>query len=61
MNKFLEYCNKQNILPIRQDISNMKEHLKKRENLYRQLGIPLIAFKDAKILEVGGGSGYIIH
>lgn len=33
MNKFLEYYNKQNILPIRQDISNIKEHLKK-EKIY---------------------------
>ncbi len=58
MNKFLNYYKEQNILPIKQNISNMENHLRKRENLYRQLGIPAIAFKDKNILEVGAGSGY---
>lgn len=58
MNHFLEYYRKHNISPVKQDISNLVIHLRKRENLYRQLGIPAISFKDKEILEIGAGSGY---
>lgn len=40
------------------DINKYEEYVKKRKNLYRQLGIPLLAIKDADILEIGPGAGH---
>lgn len=57
-NKFIEYYGEHNISPVKQDLSNIKAHYAKREKLYRQLGMPPIAFEGKKILEVGPGSGY---
>ena len=36
----------------------MERHYERRRKLYRQCGIPVIAFRNAEILEVGPGSGY---
>lgn len=57
-NKFIEYYGNHEISPVKQDLSDLKAHCAKREKLYRQLGIPGIAFEGKKILEVGPGSGY---
>lgn len=40
------------------DIDGYGEYIQKRKNLYRQLGIPILAIKDADILEVGPGVGH---
>lgn len=58
MNDYLKYYGEHNISPVSQDISDIESHFRKREKLYRQLGIPTMAFKDKEILEVGPGSGY---
>lgn len=57
-NEFLEYYGQHNISPVKQDISNLKVHYERRRKLYRQCGIPVIAFRNAEILEIGPGGGY---
>lgn len=57
-NDFLNFYGKHCISPVRQDLSNKEIHYRRREKLYRQLGMPVILFKDAEMLEVGPGSGY---
>lgn len=57
-NDFLEYYGKHNISPVKQDVSDIKTHFERRKKLYRQCGIPTIAFRNAEILEVGPGGGY---
>lgn len=59
-NEFLEYYGQHNISPVKQDISNLKVHYERRRKLYRQCGIPVIAFRNAEILEIGPG-GVTIH
>ncbi len=43
---------------MHQDISNIELHYRRRQKLYRQCGIPTVAFKNAQMLEVGPGGGY---
>lgn len=57
-NNYLEFYGKYDISPVKQDISDFDLHLNRRKKLYRQLGVPLLAFQDANILEVGSGGGY---
>lgn len=57
-NALLNFYIESNISPVRQNISNLGIHFKRREKLYRQLGIPIQLFSNSKILEVGPGSGY---
>lgn len=57
-NDYLEYYGKHHISPVKQDIKNLERHYERRRKLYRQCGIPVIAFRNAEILEVGPGSGY---
>ncbi|MFP3153776.1 class I SAM-dependent methyltransferase [Lachnospiraceae bacterium ZAX-1] len=57
-NVYLKYYKQHHISPVAQDISDIGLHYRKREKLYRQLGLPAIAFQNATILEVGPGSGY---
>lgn len=57
-NDFLEYYGRHNISPVKQDISDMETHYERRKKLYRQCGIPVMAFKNAELLEVGPGGGY---
>jgi len=57
-NPFIDFYGKHKISPVRQDISDFKKHLKRREKLYRTLGIPIIAFSNNDVLEVGPGGGY---
>lgn len=57
-NEFLEYYEKHQISPVKQDIDDLEIHYERRKKLYRQCGIPTIAFRNASILEVGPGGGY---
>ena len=57
MNDFIEYYKTHNIVPSEQK-EDYEVHFEKRRKLYRQLGIPLIAFRNADILDVGSGDGY---
>lgn len=58
MGEMLDYYKKREISPVKQNIDNISLHYKRREKLYRQLGIPTIAFENKSVLEVGPGSGY---
>lgn len=57
-NPFVSFYSKYKISPVHQDISTLKNHLKRREKLYRLLGLPPVTFSNRKILEVGPGGGY---
>ena len=57
-NDFIDYYGEHHISPVKQDISDIDLHYERRRKLYRQCGIPLIAFRNAEMLEVGPGGGY---
>jgi SAM-dependent methyltransferase len=57
-NPFIDFYGKYNISPVHQDLSNLKLHFSRRENLYRTLGIPAMTFGGKRLLEVGPGGGY---
>jgi len=58
MNEYVKFYEKNKISPVRQDISDFKKHIKRREMLYRQLGLLRSSFENKKILEVGPAGGY---
>ena len=57
-NDFLNFYGEHHISPVKQDVDDFAVHLKRRQKLYRQCGIPVMTFRRASILEVGPGSGY---
>lgn len=57
-NDMLSFYGEHKISPVHQDVENLSIHYERRRKLYRQCGIPLQAFRNAEILEVGPGSGY---
>lgn len=57
-NIFLKYYEANGISPVRQDVSDFARHVNRRAALYRQIGLPPLAFHDAEVLEVGPGGGY---
>ena len=58
MNEYVDFYEKNKISPVRQNIDDFSLHVKRRENLYRQLGLLKSNFEGKKILEVGPGGGY---
>ncbi len=58
MNEYLKFYEKYKISPVVQNIENFKEHIKRRNNLYRQLSVTPLAFENKDILEIGPGGGY---
>jgi 2-polyprenyl-3-methyl-5-hydroxy-6-metoxy-1,4-benzoquinol methylase len=54
---FLDFYEKHQIIPVRQDKSDMVRHFNRRGNLYKQIGIPPVLLKDKSIIEFGPGSG----
>lgn len=57
-NDFLEYYGERSISPVRQNIEDIGVHYERRKKLYRQCGLPMLAFRNAEMLEVGPGGGY---
>ncbi len=61
----LEFYRKYQIAPVCYDLKDMQAHLERRSSLYLKLGVPPIAFRSAKVLEVAAGLGqnslYIAH
>tara|TARA_B100000315_G_C14526919_1_gene564279 strand:+ start:151 stop:1224 length:1074 start_codon:yes stop_codon:yes gene_type:complete len=55
---FVDFYNKHDISPVRQDISDLDKHFQRRESLYRSLGIVPSFLKGKKIIEFGPGSGH---
>jgi SAM-dependent methyltransferase len=54
----LEFYQKHNVSPVRQDISDLQAHFQRRRSLYFHLGIMSNCIRGRKILEVGPGSGH---
>lgn len=57
-NDQLDYYKKYNISPENQNIEDLSVHYMRRKKLYRQCGIPEIAFRNAEMLEVGPAGGH---
>jgi SAM-dependent methyltransferase len=55
---FVDYYTSKGIIPTRQDISNLDAHFRRRETLYRHLGIPKRLLYGASVIEFGPGSGH---
>lgn len=58
MNKFIEFYTQHGISPVRQDLSNLENHIMRRKSLYRVLGITDTTFRNSDVLEIGPGGGY---
>ncbi len=54
---YLDFYEKHQIIPVRQDKSDMAAHFNRRGNLYKRLGIPPALLKDKSVIEFGPGSG----
>ena len=54
----LEFYLQNHITTEHIDVAHWNDYLRKRKNLYRQLGIPMLAIKGSEILEVGPGAGH---
>lgn len=57
-NPMVDFYEMHNISPVHQNISDIRTHFIRRENLYRTLGLPPVVFSNKSVLEVGPGSGY---
>lgn len=59
MNKkaYLDFYEKHQIIPVRQDKSDMAKHFNRRGNLFKQIGIPPALLKDKSVIEFGPGNG----
>jgi len=55
---FVSYYSENKISPVSQDISDLNKHFRRRDALYRHLGIPSAFIEGKKVLEVGPGSGH---
>ncbi len=57
-NDQIKYYGERNISPERQNIDDIQLHYARRNKLYRQCGLPEMAFRNAEMMEVGPGGGY---
>lgn len=57
-NGYIDFYGENGISPVNQNIDKIEVHYRRRQKLYRQLGVPTIAFKNAEMLEVGPGGGH---
>ena len=53
----LDYYRSQGISPVRYRMASLVEHFDRRDAIYRSLGLPEVAFRGCKVLEVAPGSG----
>jgi ubiquinone/menaquinone biosynthesis C-methylase UbiE len=54
---YLDYYIANKIIPVRQDIADLDKHFRRREALYRHLGILPSAVRGRKVIEFGPGTG----
>jgi SAM-dependent methyltransferase len=54
---FLNFYTSHGISPVRQDISDLTAHFRRRGALYHSLGLPPIAVRGRQVLELGPGTG----
>jgi ubiquinone/menaquinone biosynthesis C-methylase UbiE len=57
MRPYLDYYENYNVIPVRQDTTDLRRHLARRSGLYRQLGIVPSLLEGKSIIEFGPGSG----
>src|SRR6266545_1286283 len=55
---FVHFYSSLGIIPTRQDISNLRQHIERRQSLYCHLGLPPVAIRNASVIEFGPGSGH---
>ncbi len=55
---YVDFYTKHGISPVSQNISDFESHLERRTSLFKDLGVPPRYFNQAKIMEVGPGSGF---
>ncbi|MDI7225210.1 class I SAM-dependent methyltransferase [Leptospira santarosai] len=55
---FVDFYNRNNISPVRQDITDLEMHYRRRESLYMSLGLLPGYLSSKKIIEFGPGSGH---
>ena len=55
---FVDYYNKHNVIPVRQNLDDFGYFLFRRDYLYRTLGIPLRQLSGRRVIEFGPGGGY---
>jgi len=53
----LLYYQRQGISPVRYRVDSIEAHFDRRDSLYRSLGLPPLAFRGSRVLEVAAGSG----
>lgn len=54
---YLDYYERNRLVPSRQDLSDIDRHMARREALYRHLGLLPAWLRGARILEIGPGTG----
>ena len=54
---FLDYYKARNIIPTRQDLTELDRHFRRRRALYLSLGIPPQLLAEKRVIEFGPGSG----
>ncbi len=53
----LPYYMRHNISPVHYQFDSIEAHFDRRDSLYRSLGLPPLAFRNHRVLEVAAGSG----
>jgi 2-polyprenyl-3-methyl-5-hydroxy-6-metoxy-1,4-benzoquinol methylase len=56
-NSFTSFYDQQGEVPVHQIDSGSISHIRRRTRLYQGLGLPKIAFRGKKVLEIGPGNG----
>lgn len=57
-NAFIDYYNKNQIIPVSQDLTDLDAFIFRRNYLYQTLGLPLARIKNLNVIEFGPGGGY---
>lgn len=54
---YLDFYGRHSIIPVRQNLSDMGAHFRRREALYRQIGLWPNMVRGRRVLEIGPGTG----
>jgi SAM-dependent methyltransferase len=55
---YVDFYRNLGISPVAQDIADLDRHFRRRDSLYRFLGIPSLLVRDKAVIEFGPGSGH---
>lgn len=53
----LQYYRQHTISPVHYRVEDIDSHFDRRDSLYRSLGLPPVAFRNARVIEIAPGSG----